>query len=96
MAILRKQILKQAIWGVEKKTEIMVIPNRYKDTFEDIVDSSDIKPLNMLKLVDKSLYNIMPGFENPQNEHKLNANILDRLQRQKWHCGVPITGGFIG
>lgn len=78
MVILGKQVLKQVIREVETKTEIMVIPNRYKDTFNDLIDSSDIKPLNMPRLVNKGLHNVMLSSENPSNRPKLDKNISDR------------------
>lgn len=45
MEIFKKQVFKQAIGRAEKKTEILVIPNRNKDTLKDLIDSSDIEPL---------------------------------------------------
>ena len=45
MAILKKNVLKQAIGGGQKKLEILSIPNKYKNKLEDLVDSLDIKHL---------------------------------------------------
>lgn len=95
MAIFRKRVLKQAIGGAEGKTEIMAIPNRYKDTFEDLLNSSDIKPPNMPRPVDKKLHNVMLGSENLPTELKLDKNISDGSQRQQKHCRVPIAEGFV-
>lgn len=66
----------------EAKTEIKGIFNRYKDTFEDLVNSSDIKPLNMPRPVDKRLHNIMLGSKDLLIKPKLDENILDGSQRQ--------------
>lgn len=54
---------------------MLTIFNKYKDTLRDLVDSSDIEPPNMLKLIDKRLCNIMPDFENPLIESGLDKNI---------------------
>ena len=35
-------------WEVEGKSEIAVIPNKYKDTLNDLIDSSDIESSNHL------------------------------------------------
>lgn len=72
MAIHRKQVLKQAIKRVEEKTEIMALLNRYQDTFENLVNSSNIESLNMPKPVYKKLGNIMLDFENLSIERKLD------------------------
>lgn len=77
MAIFRKQVLKQAIRGVKEKTEIMANPNKYKDTLEDFVDSSDIEPPNMLRPVDKGLRDVMPSSEDPLTKLELDKNISD-------------------
>lgn len=77
MAILKKQVFKQTIKGEEKKTKIIAIANRYKDIFDDLLDSLDIKPLNMPRLVNKRPCNILPNSKNPLTESKLNKNILD-------------------
>ncbi len=49
VAILRKQVLKQAVGGVEKKSEIAMIFNKYKDTLDDLMDSSDAESLEALR-----------------------------------------------
>ena len=41
--ILQKQVLKQAVGGAEGKFEIAAIFNKYKDTLDDLIDSSDTK-----------------------------------------------------
>lgn len=70
------------IGKVKQKSEILVIFNKYKDTFEDFIDSIDIKLTNILKLVYKKLYNIMPDFENSSIEFKLDKNLLNESQWQ--------------
>lgn len=49
VAILRKRILKQAIERAEEKSEIAIIPNKYKDTFDNLIDSLNIVSLEALR-----------------------------------------------
>ena len=61
--ILRKRVLKQAVGGVEEKSEIAAIFNKYKDTFDDFIASSDAKSPdypdfpNRRRLIDKGSRN---------------------------------------
>lgn len=80
---------------MEEKTEIMAILNRYKCTLEDLVNNSDIEPPNMPRSVNKGPRDVMPDSEDPPTKPKLDKNILNKLQRQQWHCGVPIARGFV-
>lgn len=82
MAIFRKQVLIQEIKMIEGKTEIIETFNRYKDTFEDFIDSLDIELLNIPKLVDKGLYNIMLNSKHLPTKLKLDKNILDGSKQQ--------------
>ena len=43
LIILRKRVLKQVVGGAEGKFEIVAIPNKYKDTLDDLIYSSDIE-----------------------------------------------------
>lgn len=61
----------------------MIISNRYKDTLKNLVNSLNIEPPNMPKPVNKELCNIMPSFEDPLIEPKLDQNISDRSQQQQ-------------
>ena len=45
IVLLRKKVIKQAVGGAEQKSEILAIPNQYKNTLDDLVDSSDIGKL---------------------------------------------------
>ena len=55
---------------MEEKSEIMVIPNKYKDTLDDLIDSSDIESPNHLdssnraKLIDKESHNAPKSKDN--------------------------------
>ena len=49
IVLLRKKVIKQAVGGAGQKSEILAIPNQYKDMFDDFVDSSDLKHLEMLR-----------------------------------------------
>lgn len=77
MAILKKQVLKQAIEGAKEKTEIIAILNRYNNIFKNLVNSLDIKPSNMPSLVDKERYNFLFSSKNLLIEPKLDKNILE-------------------
>ncbi len=41
VTILWKRVLKQVVGGAEEKSEIVAIPNKYKDTLNDLIDNSD-------------------------------------------------------
>ncbi len=45
MVILRKRVFKQEVRGAEGKSEIAAIPNKYKDTLDDLIDSLDTESL---------------------------------------------------
>lgn len=59
----------------------MAICNKYKAIFKDFANNLDIKSLNKLRLVDKWSRNIMPGFENPAIELKLNKILSNRFKQ---------------
>ena len=44
---IRKKVIKQAV-GAEQKFEILAILNWYNDTFDDLIDSSDLVYPEML------------------------------------------------
>lgn len=64
---------------MEKKIEILAILNKYKNAFENFINSSNIELLDILKLVDKKLHNNMSGSEDPPTKFKLDKNLLDKL-----------------
>ena len=78
MAIFRKQVLKQALKEVKRKIKIMIIFNRYKDTLENLIYSSNIKLLDMPRLVDKGARIVMSSFKDLSTEFELDKNLLDR------------------
>ena len=49
IVLLRKKVIKQAVGGAKQKSEILAIPNQYKDTLDDLVDSSDLEHSEMLR-----------------------------------------------
>ena len=49
IVLLRKKVIKQAVGGAGQKSEILAIPNRYKDTLDDLVDSSDLEHPEVLR-----------------------------------------------
>lgn len=88
MVILRKQIFKQAVEEIEGKTKILTIFNKYKNTFEDFIDSSNIESSDISKTVDKGLHNIMLSSKNHLIEPKLDENLLDGSKWQLWHYKI--------
>lgn len=54
--------------------------------FDDLIYSLNIKFLNMQNLINKELYNIIPGSENKSVDirSKFNNNLLDKLKWQEW------------
>ena len=49
IVLLKKKVIKQAVGGAEQKSEILAIPNQYKDMLDDLVDSSDLEYPEMLR-----------------------------------------------
>lgn len=71
-------------WEVEKKPKIMAIPNKYKDIYNNLIDSLDDKSSDWLGLINKRSCN-MPRFESSsidlskKNYYLNNKNILNTL-----------------
>ena len=65
VTILQKQVLKQTVERAEGKSKITAIFNKYKDTLDNLIDSSNIESpdypdsSNWLRLIDKGLYNTL-------------------------------------
>lgn len=57
------EIFKQAVREAKKKSKIMAISNKYKDTFDNFINSLDKKFLDQLEAINKRLYNTLK-FEN--------------------------------
>ncbi len=75
--ILKKCVFKQAIEGGQKKSKILSIPNKYKDTFEDLIDSSDVEHLAILRQIDL-LSNDSPRSKDDSNDPKMNNDFSNR------------------
>lgn len=58
---------------LEGRTEILAIPNRYKNTRKNFIDSLDIEPLIMLRPIGKKSHNIVTNLEDPLIEPKLDS-----------------------
>ena len=61
IVLLRKKVIKQAVGGAKQKFEILAIPNQYKDTLDDLVDSSDLEHPEMLRPNGRRQHNLMPN-----------------------------------
>ncbi len=77
MAILKKRVFKKAIGGGQEKSEILSIPNKYKDTLEDLVDSSDVEHPAIPRQIDLSSDDI-PGSKNDPSNPKMDDILSDR------------------
>ena len=64
IVLLRKKVIKQIVEGAEQKSEILAIPNRYKDTLDDLVDSSDLEHPEMLRPNDQKQRNPTPNLRD--------------------------------
>ena len=71
--------------GIEKKSEITAIFNKYKKTLDNLINSSDIESSNYpdspnwLRLIDKKSYNILKSRDSSptfSKEDCLNKNVL--------------------
>ena len=49
MVLLKKKVIKQAVGEAEQKSQILTILNWYKDTLNDLVNSSDLEHPEMLR-----------------------------------------------
>lgn len=65
--------------GVRAKTEILIILNRYKNTFKSFIDSLYIELADMPKAVNKGPCNIIPSFKDPSIKFELDENLLNKL-----------------
>lgn len=77
--------------GAKKKSETVVISNKYKDTFDDFINSSDLELPDWLRPIDKRLYNVSRSVDNSIRFLKkgcFDKNVLD-YQSARW---VPKTG----
>lgn len=53
------------IGGAKKNSEIVAIFNRYKDTFDDLIDISDAESPDWPGLIDKGLCNVPRSKDSP-------------------------------
>lgn len=71
ITIFKKKVVKQIIKKIEENFEIVAIPNKYKNPFNDLINSSDIESPNKFKLINKGSCN-MSRFE---------SNLIKLLER---------------
>ncbi len=45
----KKRVLKQVVGGAKRKSKILMIPNKYKNTFNDLMDSSNAESLEVFR-----------------------------------------------
>ena len=81
MAILKKHVLKQAIGREQKKSEILSILNKYKDTLKDLIDSLDVEHPAIPRQINLLSNHILSSKENP-SDPKIDNDLLNRSQKQ--------------
>ena len=81
IVLLRKKVIKQAVRGAKQDFEILVIPNQYKDTLDDLVDSSDLEHPKMLRPNSQKQSNSTPNLGD-------NDNLLVRQEEYRKERGV--------
>lgn len=64
---------------MKEKIEILSIFYKDKDIFESLVDSSNIEFPNIIRLLNKRLYNVMPNSRDLLIELQLDKNLLNKL-----------------
>ena len=86
--LLRKKVIKQAVGGAEQMSEILAIPNWYKDTLDDQADSSDLKHLEMLRPKNQRQRDPTPNLEDDddppigQEEYRKGQGVKDSKARE--------------
>ena len=94
IVLLRKKIIKQAVGGAEQKSEILAIPNRYKDTLDDLVDSSDLEHPEMLHPNGQRQRNPTPNLEDNddplvgQEEYRKGRGVKGSKARKRRRDGT--------
>ena len=78
IAILKKRVLKQTIREGQEKSKILSIPNKYKNTLEDLVNSLDVEHLTILRQIDLPNNNI-PTCKDNSSDSKIDNDFSDRL-----------------
>ena len=71
MIIIKKYVLKQAIRGEQEKSEILSIPNEYKNIFKNLIDSLDIEYLAIPKEIN------LPNNDILSSKNKLSNLEID-------------------
>lgn len=74
--IFKKQVVRQAVKDVEENTKILAIFNKYKDTFDDFINSSDEQFQDWPQLIDKESYKA-PRFKSSLRALSKEENISD-------------------
>ena len=77
MAILKKRVFKQAIEGGQEKSEIFSISNKYKNTLEDLINSSDSEYPIIPRQIDLPSDNIS-NFKDSPSDPKIDNDISNR------------------
>lgn len=84
--ILKKGVVRQAVGGVEENIKIPTIFNKYKDIFNDLIESSDEESQDWRGPINKGSYRA-PRFEGNLRGLLEKEDSLDQLSRL-----MPKTG----
>ena len=82
VTILKKRVVKQEIGGIKINSEIVAIPNRYKDILNNLIDNPDEESPNWPGPIDKRSRNALRFRSNLTGLSKkdyLDKNVLDKV-----------------
>ncbi len=87
VTIFRKRVLKQAVGGAERKSEITAIPNKYKDTLDELINSSDTESPDQSDSPDQ------PGLidKGSHNAPRSKGGSPTLLEEDRLDEDVPVT-----
>ncbi len=89
MVIFKKRVFKQTIRGKQERSEILSIPNKYKNILEDLVDSLDVEHPAISRQINLSS-NDIPSSKDDPSDFQIDDDFLDRLQGQQQYRITPL------
>ena len=84
VSILKKRVVKQVVRGGGGNSEIMAISIQYKDTLDDLINSSDPESPNQERPIDVRFYNVAmseSSLTDLSGRDYLNVDLSDRSSR---------------
>ena len=83
IVLLRQKLIKQAVGRGEQKSEILAIPNQYKNMLDDLVDSSDLEHPEILHTNGQKKCNPTPNFEDKLIDIETALKDFPNISQQK-------------